>query len=57
MNDRSCSKAFKNVDEFKILSYQAQERVKEVKTELAYAKAIISKVEGLLRKKNEELKL
>ena len=34
-----------------------QERVKEVEAELASIKAIVSKAEGLLRKKNEEIKV
>ena len=57
MNDQSCSKAFRKVEEFKILSHQAQERVKEVEAELTSAKATISKAERLLRKKNKELKV
>ena len=57
MNDWSCLKAFKKFEEFKILSHQAQESVKEVEVELASAKATISKLEGLLRKKNVKLKV
>ena len=34
-----------------------QERVKEVEAKLASMKTIVSKVEGLLRKKNEEIKV
>ena len=52
MNDRSFSEAFKKVNEFRILSQQAQERVKEVAM-----KASVSKIEGLLREKNEEIKV
>ena len=51
MNNRSCSEVFKKVEKFKILSQQAQERVKEVEAELASMKASMSKAEGLLRKK------
>ena len=57
MNDRSFSEAFKKFEEIKILSHQVQESVKEVEVELASAKATISKPEGLLRKKNVELKV
>ena len=35
MNDRSCSEAIKKVEEFRLLSQQAQEKVKEVEAELA----------------------
>ena len=57
MNDWSCSEAFKKVEEFRILSYQAQEKVKEIEAELASMKATISKADGLLRKKNEEIQV
>ena len=57
MNARSCLEAFKKVKEFRILSEKAQERVKEVKADLASMKASMSKAEGSLRKKNEEIKV
>ena len=53
----SYSEAFKKVEKFKILSHQAQERVKEVEAELASTKATISKEEWLLRKKTDKLKV
>ena len=57
MSDRSCSEAFKKVEEFTILSHEVQEKVKEVEAELASMKIIVSKAEGLLRKKNEKIKV
>ena len=57
MNDWNYFEAFEKVKEFKILSQQAQEKIKEVEAELAFMKASVSKAEGLLRKKNEEIKV
>ena len=57
MNDQNYSEALEKVKEFRILSQQEQEKAKEVEAKLASMKASVSKVEGLLRKKNEEIKL
>ena len=57
MNDQNYSEALEKVKEFRILSQQEQEKAKEVAAKLASMKASVSKVEGLLRKKNEEIKV
>ena len=55
MNDQNYSEALEKVKEFRVLFQQEQEKVKEVEAELVSEKASMSKVEGLLRKKNEKI--
>ena len=64
MHDQNYSEALEKVKEFKILYHQSLEKVKGIeaelismKAELTSRKAFVSKAEGLLRKKNEEIKM
>ena len=57
MNDRNYSEAFEKVKKFRILFQLAQKKIKELEAELASEKASVSKAEGLLRRKNEEIKV
>ena len=56
MNDWNYSKALEKV-EFRVLFQQVHEKVKEIEAELISEKASVSKAAGLLRKKNEEIKM
>ena len=53
MNDRNYSEALEKVRSLELASI----KVKEEEAELASMKASVSKAEGLLRKKNEEIKM
>ena len=45
MNDRSCSEAFKKVEEFRVLHNESHHRVKEIERELAKLRAILVEVD------------
>ena len=55
MSNQNYPEALGKIREFKILYERAQERIREVEAELVAEQAVVSMVEGLLRKKNEEI--
>ena len=57
MHDQNYLVAPEKVKEFRVLFQQAQEKIKEVEAELVAEKAAISTTEGLLRKKNKEIRI
>ena len=58
MHNQNYVEALEKVTEFRVLFQKAQEKkIKEVETELVSEKAVISMAEGLLRKKNDEIRM
>ena len=56
MNDRSCSEAFKKVEEFQALHNESQQRVKEIEEELAKLRAVLVEVDMAKNNMAEQLK-
>ena len=57
MHNLNYKEALKKIKEFKALYQQSEDKVKAIRAELASEQAALSMTEGLLRKKNEEIRM